>query len=146
MVREAAASGPGVQMSMNSAERGLPLSTGRIVDTRSPFVRLAELIAGVPPGKPAIDLGVGEPKHAVPDFVGPVIAAHINAFGRYPRNEEDPHFRRAAAVWAARRYRLGRIPDPDRDSLVLNGSREATCFSAHDPCRIVAIAQNGPRS
>ena len=62
--------GPGMQMSMNSAERGLPLSTGRIVDTRSPFVRLAELIADVKPGQPVIDLGVGEPKHPVPDFVG----------------------------------------------------------------------------
>ena len=98
-------------MSMNSAERGLPLSTGRIADTRSPFVRLAELIADVKPGKPVIDLGVGKPKHPVPDFVAPVIAAHIADFGRYPRNEGTLPFRRAAAEWAARRYRLGRAPE-----------------------------------
>ena len=89
--------GPEMQMSMNSAERGLPLSTGRNADTRSPFVRLAELIADVKPGKPVVDLGVGEPKHPVPDFVAPVIAAHIKDFGRYPRNEGTLQFRRAAA-------------------------------------------------
>ena len=133
-----------MQMSMNSAERGLPLSTGRIVDTRSPFVRLAELIADVPPGKPAIDLGVGEPKHAVPDFVGPVIAAHIKDFGRYPRNEGTPQFRRAAAEWAARRYRLARVPDPDREVLVLNGSREGLFLGAIAAKRHVANRAGRP--
>ena len=39
-------------------------SVAHVVDGRSPFVRLAELIADIKPGKPAIDLGVGEPKHA----------------------------------------------------------------------------------
>jgi N-succinyldiaminopimelate aminotransferase len=144
MFREAAASGRVKQMSMNSAERGLPLSTGRIVDTRSPFVRLAELIAGVAPGRPVIDLGVGEPRHPVPDFVGPAIAAHINEFGRYPRNEGTPQFRRAAAVWAARRYRLGRIPDPDREVLVLNGSREGLFLGAIAARRHVANRAGRP--
>jgi N-succinyldiaminopimelate aminotransferase len=133
-----------MQMSMNSAERGLPLSSGRVVDTRSPFVRLAELIAGVPPGKPAIDLGVGEPKHAVPDFVGPVIAAHIKDFGRYPRNEGTPQFRRAAAEWAARRYRLARVPDPEREVLVLNGSREGLFLGAIAAKRHVANRAGRP--
>jgi N-succinyldiaminopimelate aminotransferase len=144
MFREAAASGRVKQMSMNSAERGLPLSTGRIVDTRSPFVRLAELIAGVAPGRPVIDLGVGEPRHPVPDFVGPVIAAHINEFGRYPRNEGTPQFRRAAADWAGRRYRLGRIPDPDREVLVLNGSREGLFLGAIAARRHVANRAGRP--
>jgi N-succinyldiaminopimelate aminotransferase len=144
MFREAAASGRVKQMSMNSAERGLPLSTGRIVDTRSPFVRLAELIAGVAPGRPVIDLGVGEPRHPVPDFVGPAIAAHINEFGRYPRNEGTPQFRRAAADWAARRYRLGRIPDPDREVLVLNGSREGLFLGAIAARRHVANRAGRP--
>jgi N-succinyldiaminopimelate aminotransferase len=131
-------------MSMNSAERGLPLSTGRIVDTRSPFVRLAELVADVKPGRPVIDLGVGEPKHPVPDFVGPVIAAHIKDFGRYPRNEGTPQFRRAAAEWAARRYRLGRVPDPDREVLVLNGSREGLFLGALAARRHVANRAGRP--
>src|ERR1700732_3609338 len=132
-------------MSMNSAERGLPLSTGRIADTRSPFVRLAALIGDTKPGKPAIDLGVGEPKHGVPDFVAPVLAAHIADFGRYPRNEGTPQFRRAAAEWAARRYRLARIPDPDREVLVLNGSREGLFLGAIAArCHVTSRAGRGP--
>jgi aspartate/methionine/tyrosine aminotransferase len=131
-------------MSMNSAERGLPLSTGRVVDTRSPFVRLAELIADIKPGQPTIDLGVGEPKHPVPDFVAPVIADHIKEFGRYPRNEGTPRFRRAAAEWAARRYGLGRIPDPDREVLVLNGSREGLFLGAIAARRHVANRAGRP--
>jgi N-succinyldiaminopimelate aminotransferase len=113
-------------MSMNtaSAERELALTTRRKADTRSPFVRLTELIADITPGKPVIDLGVGEPKHGVPAFVAPVMAAHINAFGSYPKNDGTPQFRHAVAEWAARRYKLDRVPDPDREVLVLNGSRE----------------------
>jgi N-succinyldiaminopimelate aminotransferase len=131
-------------MSMNSAERGLPLSTGRIADTRSPFVRLAELVADVKPGRPVIDLGVGEPKHPVPDFVGPVMSAHIKEFGRYPRNEGTPQFRRAAAEWATRRYGLGRVPDPDREVLVLNGSREGLFLGALAAKRHVANRAGRP--
>jgi N-succinyldiaminopimelate aminotransferase len=113
-------------MSMNtaSAERELDLPTRRKTDARSPFVRLTELIGDTPPGRPAIDLGVGEPKHGVPAFVAPVLAAHINEFGCYPKNDGTPQFRRAVAAWAARRYKLDRVPDPDREVLVLNGSRE----------------------
>src|ERR1041385_4895440 len=96
-------------------------SAAPTVDARSPFARLADLIRGIEPGKPAIDLGVGEPKHPVPDFVAPVIAAHIKDFGRYPRNEGIPEFRAAAAAWAGRRYRLARALDPNTEVLVLNG-------------------------
>jgi N-succinyldiaminopimelate aminotransferase len=133
-----------MRMSMKSAERGLNLSTGRIADTRSPFVRLAELIADTKPGKPVIDLGVGEPKHGVPAFVAPVMAAHINEFGRYPRNEGTPQFRRAAAEWAARRYKLGRVPDPDLEVLVLNGSREGLFLGAIAAKRHVANRAGRP--
>ena len=131
-------------MSMKSAERELTLSTGRIVDTRSPFVRLAELIGDTKPGKPVIDLCVGEPKHGVPAFVAPVMAAHISEFGRYPRNEGTPQFRRAAAEWAARRYKLGRVPDPDREVLVLNGSREGLFLGAIAARRHVANRAGRP--
>jgi len=117
-------------MNTAGAERDLALSTRRKTDTRSPFVRLTELIADIKPGQPVIDLGVGEPKHGVPAFVAPVLAAHIGEFGCYPRNEGTPQFRRAAAEWAARRYELDRVPDPDREVLVLNGSREGLFLAA----------------
>jgi aspartate/methionine/tyrosine aminotransferase len=111
-------------MTTASAERDLAREAPRKPDTRSPFVRLAELIAGITPSKPAIDLGVGEPKHGVPDFVAPVLAANIGAFGQYPKNDGTLPFRQAAAGWAARRFQLDRAPDPEREVLVLNGSRE----------------------
>jgi N-succinyldiaminopimelate aminotransferase len=129
---------------MKSAERELLLSAGRTVDTRSPFVRLAELIADTTPGKPVIDLGVGEPKHGVPAFVAAVMAAHINEFGRYPRNEGTPQFRHAVAEWAARRYKLGRVPDPNREVLVLSGSREGLFLGAIAARRHVANRSGRP--
>jgi N-succinyldiaminopimelate aminotransferase len=115
---------------MKPARAERELAGGRKTDMRSPFVRLTELIGDIPPGKPVIDLGVGEPKHGVPAFVAPVLAAHINEFGRYPKNDGTPQFRRAAAEWAARRYELDRVPDPDREVLVLNGSREGLFLAA----------------
>jgi len=114
------------------------------VDARSPFARLADLIRGVEPGKPVIDLGVGEPKHPVPDFVAPVIAAHIKDFGRYPRNEGIPEFRAAAAAWAGRRYRLARALDPNTEVLVLNGSREGLFLGAIAARRFVPARAGRP--
>jgi aspartate/methionine/tyrosine aminotransferase len=125
---------PEMQMSTTTASagrRGAPRTPdARSPDTRSPFVRLAELIAGLPPGLPAIDLGVGEPRHGVPAFVGPVLADHVAAFGQYPRNEGTPAFREAAAAWAARRFGLARVPESDGEVLVLNGSREGLFLAA----------------
>ena len=81
---------------------------------RSPFVRLHELLADIKPGKPAINLSVGEPQHPIPPFVGPVLQAHLNDFGRYPANKGTEGFRKAAAAWLGRRYgSAGRsIPRP----------------------------------
>ncbi|MGP0083450.1 MAG: aspartate aminotransferase, partial [Steroidobacteraceae bacterium] len=67
--------------------RQAPPSPVRAVDSRSPFVRLRDLLGDAPPGKPAISMAVGEPQHPIPPFVGPVIAAHIEEFGRYPMNK-----------------------------------------------------------
>src|SRR5262245_35941272 len=98
--------------------------TARAAEGRSPFVRLAELLADVKPGKPAINLSVGEPQHPIPAFVGPVIAAHLADFGRYPANKGTERFRRAAAEWLGRRYALPRPLDPESEVIVLNGTRE----------------------
>lgn len=97
---------------------------------RSPFVRLTELLAGATPAKPPLSLAVGEPRHAPPAFVGDVLAAHLDGFGRYPAGKGLPEFRRAAADWFARRYALPRPLDAEREVLVLNGSREGLFFAA----------------
>lgn len=97
---------------------------------RSPFIRLAELLSEVAPGKPALSLAVGEPQHAMPGFVGEVLAANLPGFGRYPAGKGLPAFRKAAAEWMARRYDLPRALDPEREVLVLNGSREGLFAAA----------------
>src|ERR1700686_5226908 len=89
--------------------RQASLSPVRVPDARSPFVRLRELIGDAPPGKPAISMAVGEPQHPMPAFVGPVIAAHLDEFGRYA---------------------LARPVDPATEVLVLNGTREGLFLAA----------------
>ena len=97
---------------------------GRATNARSPFVRLRELLADIPPGKPPISLAVGEPQHAIPAFVGPIVAAHVAEFGRYPMNKGLDEFADAVGKWLNRRYKLPRAVDPASEVLVLNGTRE----------------------
>ena len=102
----------------------------RATGSRSPFVRMRELLDGIPPGKPAISLAVGEPQHPIPNFVGPVIAAHVNEFGRYPANKGLDEFAQAVAQWLGRRFTLDRPVDPTTEVLVLNGTREGLFLAA----------------
>jgi N-succinyldiaminopimelate aminotransferase len=106
------------------------LPPARATGSRSPFVRTRELLDGIPPGKPAISLAVGEPQHPIPDFVGPVIAAHIQEFGRYPANKGLDEFSEAVAQWLSRRFTLERSVDPASEVLVLNGTREGLFLAA----------------
>ncbi|MGH6682704.1 MAG: aminotransferase class I/II-fold pyridoxal phosphate-dependent enzyme [Pseudolabrys sp.] len=124
-------------MSMMTAQRE-PSSIPPAAEGRSPFVRLTELIAGIEPGKPAINLSVGEPQHPIPAFVGPELAAHLDEFGRYPANKGIESFRRAVAAWLGRRYKLTRPVDPEHEVLVLNGTREGLFLAAIAAKRWVA--------
>jgi N-succinyldiaminopimelate aminotransferase len=114
---------------MTAATAASPTAPAK-VEGRSPFVRLHELLADIKPGKPAINLSVGEPQHPIPPFVGPVLQAHLNDFGRYPANKGTEHFRRAAARWLDRRYELPRPVDPETEVIVLNGTREGLFLGA----------------
>jgi len=114
-----------MRMSMNpaSAERELALPR-RKPDTRSPFVRLTELIADITPGKPVIDLGVGEPQARRAGICG------AGDSGAYQRIWSLPQERGHAAIPSCSR-RVGSAPvqtrpcsGPDREVLVLSGSRE----------------------
>jgi aspartate/methionine/tyrosine aminotransferase len=117
-------------MSMMTAMSEPASSTAPAVESRSPFVRLTELIAGIAPGQPAINLSVGEPQHPVPPFVGPTLAAHTGDFGRYPANKGIEPFRHAVAAWLNSRYTLARPLDPETEVLVLNGTREGLFLAA----------------
>jgi N-succinyldiaminopimelate aminotransferase len=115
--------------SMNVTERAIS-SPARTVDARSPFVRLAELLADVKPEQPPINIAVGEPQHPIPPFVGPVLQAHLADFGRYPANPGTERFRQSVAGWINRRYQLARPIDPLSEILVLAGTREGLFLAA----------------
>jgi N-succinyldiaminopimelate aminotransferase len=129
---------------MITAEREPSAAAARTVDTRSPFVRLAELVADHKPGQSVINLAVGEPQHPIPPFVAPVLAAHVNDFGRYPAGKGTERLRQAAAQWLSRRYHLKRAPDPDTEVLALNGTREGLFLAAIAARRFVGARIGRP--
>ena len=97
------------------------------------FPRLRALLAGVEPGGPEIAMSIGEPQHAIPDFVPGIMLEHAATLNRYPPNEGIPELRQAISDWLARRYRVAEgYRDPERNILPLNGTREGlfnTCLA-----------------
>src|ERR1700756_1260988 len=116
----------------------------RAPDSRSPFVRLRELLSDMPPGKPAISMAVGEPQHPMPAFVGPIITPPVEEFGRYPMNKGLDAFGEAVAGWLNRRYALPRQIDPAAEVLVLNGTREGLFLAALAAKRFVPPRSGRP--
>ncbi len=127
-----------------TAAKAVPHPAPIKADGRSPFVRLHELLADIKPGKSPINLSVGEPQHPIPPFVGPVLQAHLNDFGRYPANKGTEGFRRAAAGWLDRRYKLPRPVDPETEVIVLNGTREGLFLGAIAAKRYVTQRSGRP--
>jgi aspartate/methionine/tyrosine aminotransferase len=136
--------GAALSMFMTAAERVHPAASSRAEISRSPFVRLRELLGSLEPGQSPISLAVGEPQHAVPAFVGPVLAAHLDEFGRYPMNKGLDAFCEAAAAWLGRRFALPRPIDPAAEILVLNGSREGLFLAALAAARWVSGRRGRP--
>ena len=91
-----------------------------------PFERLRALIAGAAPDprlRP-IDLSIGEPKHPTPAFIKEALVGALDGLATYPRSVGIPELRQAISGWLARRYRIP-APDPEKQVLPVNGSREA---------------------
>jgi len=94
------------------------------------FPRLRRLLEGTEPGNSPggdgpIAMSIGEPQHAIPDFVPRVLAERPETLSRYPPNEGIPELRAAIADWLGRRYGVPeRYRDPERAILPLNGTRE----------------------
>jgi N-succinyldiaminopimelate aminotransferase len=91
-----------------------------------PFERLRRLFADATPN-PAlrpISLGIGEPKHAAPDFLKRALADALGSgLSNYPATAGEPALREACAAWVQRRY--GIALNPVTQVLPVNGSREA---------------------
>ena len=113
-----------------SASSRAPQGAGTQESERSPFARVAELLAPYQPCKPLIALSLGEPQHPIPAFVGPVLAKNLADFGRYPIAKGIEPFRRAVSNWLSLRFSMPRPVDPESEILVLNGSREGLFFAA----------------
>ena len=85
------------------------------------FPRLRKLLDAHAPGGEPIAMTIGEPRHAMPEFVGPILAANLSGFGVYPPNDGTPELLVAISGWIGRRYGV----DIAQDCLmVLNGTRE----------------------
>ncbi|MCZ6511437.1 MAG: aminotransferase class I/II-fold pyridoxal phosphate-dependent enzyme [Alphaproteobacteria bacterium] len=101
--------------------------------TDYPFDRLRALLRNVEPpaGRPQIHMQIGEPNHAAPDFIGPVLVENMADWGRYPPPNGPDTLRAAIAEWLAKRYDLpaGMI-DPARNIAVVSGTREALFMAA----------------
>jgi N-succinyldiaminopimelate aminotransferase len=90
-----------------------------------PFERLKQLFAGVTPNPefPPISLGIGEPKHATPEFIKEALRASMGSLAAYPATAGELKLRTAFTDWLQTRYSL--TLDPATQVLPVNGSREA---------------------
>jgi N-succinyldiaminopimelate aminotransferase len=105
-----------------------------------PFQRLRELFAGVTahPALKAVNLSIGEPKHATPQFIKDALTDHLQGLASYPVTQGSDELRGAIADWCGRRY--GVELDAGTQVLPVIGSREALFAFAQaviDPTRHV---------
>lgn len=95
------------------------------------FPRLRKLLDAHDPGGAPIAMTIGEPRHPMPDFVGPILAENLAGFGVYPPNDGTPELLAAIAAWIARRYG---VTVPQDGLMVLNGTREGLFNAAIALC------------
>ena len=90
-----------------------------------PFERLKQLfLSDTPnPALSPISLGIGEPKHATPEFIKTALSGALDGLAAYPATAGTPQLRNAFAAWMQRRYGLS--VDANAQVLPVNGSREA---------------------
>jgi len=96
------------------------------------FPRLRNLLDAHAPGGEVVHMTIGEPKHAMPDFVGEVLAESLDGFGQYPPNEGTEELRAAISDWIARRY--GVAVEAGSGIMALNGTREGLFNAALALC------------
>ena len=99
------------------------------LDTLQPYpfekLRLLLAQAGTPPaGLRAINLSIGEPKHAAPQCVKDAIIGALDGLSSYPPTKGDPKLRQAISDWIGKRYNIP-CPNPETQVLPALGSREA---------------------
>jgi N-succinyldiaminopimelate aminotransferase len=96
--------------------------------TDYPFDRLRALLGPIEPpaDKSIIQMQIGEPRHAPPELIRPILDAGMADWGKYSPPNGTEELRQAIADWLAMRYRLpvGMV-DPARHIAIVAGTREA---------------------
>ena len=95
------------------------------------FPRLRKLLDAHAPGGEQISMTIGEPRHPMPGFVGPILAEHLAGFGVYPPNDGTPELLAAISGWIRRRYG---VPVAEDRIMALNGTREGLFNAAVALC------------
>ena len=96
------------------------------------FPRLRALLDHHQPGGDVIHMTIGEPKHAMPEWVAETIKKHSDGFAKYPPNDGTPELQSAIADWVGHRY--GVTIDGAKQVLPLNGTREGLYNAAMALC------------
>lgn len=91
-----------------------------------PFQRLRDLFAGTTPNSAysAINLSIGEPKHATPQLIKDALVNNLAGLANYPTTAGSIALREAISAWISRRYNIPAL-NPEAAILPINGSREA---------------------
>lgn len=109
-----------------------------------PFTKLRALLDARPlaPHLKPVNLSIGEPQHAMPEFVTTELTADLSSLSRYPTANGSPELRAAIAAWLNRRYSLPEaLIDPERQVVPLNGTREGLFMIA----QVVVPEKKGPK-
>lgn len=91
-----------------------------------PFQRLRDLFKGVTPNPSysAINLSIGEPKHATPQLIKDALVNNLAGLASYPTTIGSLALREAISSWISRRYAVPNL-NPETAILPVTGSREA---------------------
>ena len=91
-----------------------------------PFQRLRDLFKGTTPNPAysAINLSIGEPKHATPQLIKDALVNNLAGLASYPTTIGSSALREAISHWISRRYNVPHL-NPETAILPVTGSREA---------------------
>lgn len=96
------------------------------------FTRLRNLLDGHEPGGSPVDLSVGEPQHAFPEWINDIIAQASEGLGKYPPNAGSEDLLQAISEWIRQRY--GVKKSPATEIIALSGTREGLFNAALALC------------
>ena len=112
-----------------------------------PFTRLNKLLESVQAGggNTPLALSVGEPQFTPPEMVQRLISEQFPLWGKYPQALGNEPFRKAAAGWLTRRFRLPEgMVDPAKHVMPVSGTREALFHIALSAVPEIAPGEDKP--